>query len=56
MFDKGGEVVGRNYQAEGTAGVQKALNTTKKGLPGGLVAKTLHSQFREAKFDPWSGN
>ena len=56
LFDKGGEVVGRNYQAEGTAGVQKALNTTKKGLPGGLVAKTLHSQFREAKFDPWSGN
>lgn len=25
------------------------------GLPGGSVAKTLHSQHRGARFDPWSG-
>ena len=25
-------------------------------LPGGLVAKTSHSQFREPRFNPCSGN
>ena len=24
--------------------------------PGGVVAKTLHSQCRGPGFDPWSGN
>ena len=32
----------------------------KKGnlrdFPGGLVTKTLHSQFRGPGFDPWTGN
>ena len=28
----------------------------KRDLPGGLVAKTPHSQFRGPRFDPWSGN
>ena len=27
-----------------------------KDFPGGLVAKTLHSQWRGPGFDPWSGN
>ena len=26
------------------------------GLPGGPVAKTLHSQCRECRFNPWLGN
>ena len=25
-------------------------------FPGGPVAKTLHSQCRGPRFDPWSGN
>ena len=25
-------------------------------FPGGLVAKTLHSQYRDPGFDPWSRN
>ena len=27
-----------------------------RGLPGGPVAKTLHSHCRGPGFDPWSGN
>ena len=27
-----------------------------KGFPGGPVAKTLCSQYKEPRFDPWSGN
>ena len=26
------------------------------GFPGGTVAKTLNSQYRGPRFDPWSGN
>ena len=30
--------------------------TCQKRLPGGPVAKIPHSQCREPRFDPWSGN
>ena len=29
---------------------------TFRDFPGGPVAKTLHSQCRGPRFDPWSGN
>ena len=28
----------------------------KRDFPGGAVDKTLHSQCRGSRFDPWSGN
>ena len=35
----------------------KQMTITKRGnFPGGPVAKTLHSQSRGPRFDPWSGD
>ena len=33
-----------------------AINKMSRDFPGGSVVKTLNSQCRGLKFDPWSGN
>ena len=36
--------------------VKKKKKVANQDFPGGTVAKTLCSQHRGPKFDPWSGN
>ena len=36
--------------------VKQNKETQNRDLPGGPVAKTLHSQCRGPGFSPWSGN
>ena len=35
---------------------QRYLNKDIRDFPGGPVAKTPVSQYREPRFDPWSGS
>ena len=38
------------------ASYTSGLKREVRDFPGGPVGKTLHSQCRRPKFDPWSGN
>ena len=47
------------FQSQCNANSLKGLNGLNRSagdFPGGPEVKTLHFQYRECRFDPWSGN
>ena len=43
-------------EGHGFEGQEKDAEINNRDCPGGLAAKTLCSQCRGPRFDPWSGN
>ena len=47
----------KHKESKGCSAISNGLTKMYwRDFPGGPVAKTAHSQYRGARFNPWSGN